>query len=387
MIVPTVNAGQRHSYLDTATNRRNIADAISIADPDEIPLLKLIGSNSAAQVAAVTEINNTKLEWIEDHFRPVTQVQTGATQWTNSTTATQITVVEGAIYEVGQVIKVQGDDELMWVVETPAAETLTVTRGVGGTTPTTHSSTGTIEIVGVAMVEGADPPVGVHIVPTVPYNYTQIFEAGVKFTGTEQEIAKYGYTNAFNYRRTNVQKELYIQLERACFYGKRAIGTATTPRMMGGLDMFITNVNNQGAAALTQKAIEDAIQECFELVGAAFQPNLIICNAWAKRKITSFYAGMVRTERSERTGGTTINRIETEFGMLDVSMNRWCPNNKLYIVRREFLGVGPLGSRSFKYEELAKTGDRRQGHILGEYTLVVKNPDAHVQLTNFSVSS
>jgi hypothetical protein len=387
-VVVTVNAGMRGSYTDATINRRNIADAITIADPDEVPLLKLVGSASAAKVAGVTQINNTKLEWIEDHYRPVKQTQTGSTEWTNSTTATQITVAEGAIYEKGMVIKASDGDELMWVAATPlgGAVQMTVTRGIGATTKTTHSSTCDIEIVGIAMVEGDDPPAGVHIVPVVPYNYTQIFEAGVRLTGTEEEIAKYGYANAYNYRRTNVQRELMIQLERACFVGRRAVGTATTPRLMGGLPVFITADTAMAGAPLTRKALEDKVQASFELVGAAFMPDTILCNAWAKRKITSFYDGQVRTERTDRTGGTTITRIDTEFGPLDVSMNRWCPKDKLYIVRRSFIGVGPLGSRSFKYEELAKTGDRRQGHIFGEYTMVVKNPDAHGSISGFDTT-
>jgi hypothetical protein len=381
----TVNAGIRHSYQDTTINKRLIADAISIADPDDVPLLKMIGSNSAARIAGVDRITNTKLEWIEDHYKPTKQVQTGAVEWTNSTTATSITVAEGAIYEKGQVLMV--DDELMWVTATPAAETLVVVRGFADTTKTTHESTATIELVGIAQLEGADPSVGVHIVPTVPYNYTQIFEAAVQLTGTEEEIAKYGYKDAFNYRRTNVQRELMMQLERTCFHGRKAVGATASARAMGGLAAFITNDTPMSGAALTRKAFEDAIQERFETVGASFMPDTVICNAWAKRKISSFYEGAVRTERSERTGGVIINRIETEFGPLDVTLNRWCPKDKLYIVNRKFIGVGPLGSRSFKYKEMPRTGDRRHGQILGEYTMVVKNPDAHASISGFSTTS
>ncbi len=384
----TVNAGQRSSYTDTTINRPNIADAISIADPDDIPFIKLVGQNSAARVAGLTGIFNTKIEWIEDHLRPLTQVQTGATEWTNSTTTTSITVAEGAIFEKGMVIKDQASDELMYVVSTPTAETLTIARGLGSTTQTTHSSECTIEIVGVAMQEGSDPPDGISIVPSKPYNYTQIFEAAIKLTGTEQAISKYGYKNPFNYRRTNVMRELLIQLEKTCFWGRRAAGdgSTTNPRMMGGLPTFITNTVNV-AGALTRKALEDEIQNRFEAVGAAYMPDTIICNGWVKRKITSFYEGSVRTERSERTGGTLIDRIVTEFGPMDISLNRWCPSSKLYIVRRSFIGVGAMDGRAFQYKELAYDGDRRKGHIFGEYTMVVKNADAHACLYGISVTS
>ncbi len=379
-----ITSGVRSSYTNTDINKRNIADVISICSPEDVPFLKLVGWSSAAALMGEEGIYNTKAEWIEDQLRPTSETLTGATSWTNSTTTTTFTAVDGDLYRKGHVLKV--DDELMWVSGV-SSTTVTVTRGLGGTTPTTHSSEATVEFVGIAQLEGDDPPDGIQITPTVPYNYTQIFEDTVQVTGTELQVKKYGLQNVYNYRREKVMKELPIMLERACFHGGRAVGSATTPRLMGGLDTFVTGIYNASAAVLTRKMFEDQMQDIFEDVGAAHMPKVVICNAWAKRKFSSFYEGSVRTSRDEKRGGVIINTIDTEFGSVDLVLNRWCPSNALYILNTDYIGVGPLGNRTFKHEKLAKTKDAEKGHILGEYTLVVKNAVCHRKIYGFSTTS
>jgi len=72
-----------------------------------------------------------------------------------------------------------------------------------------------------------------------------------------------------------------------------------------------TNTTDLNGATLTQDNLEDSIQAAW---GYGGKPNVIICNAFNKRLISSWYAPFVTTERSERTGGVVINKLETEFG-------------------------------------------------------------------------
>jgi hypothetical protein len=39
--------------------------------------------------------------------------------------------------------------------------------------------------------------------------------------------------------------------------------------------------------------------------------------------------------------------------------------------------VMPLAGRSFHYKALASTGDRESGQLIGEYTLELRNENAH----------
>jgi hypothetical protein len=98
-------------------------------------------------------------------------------------------------------------------------------------------------------------------------------------------------------------------------------------------------------------------------------PDVIICNAYQKRMISSFYAGSIRTERSERMGGHVIDSIETEFGTYDLLMDRRAPRDRLYIAQKE--NVGWITLRPWAVKQLAENGDYTKKEITGEFGFVV----------------
>lgn len=380
MADPTVN-DPKSTYADTGIFVRNIAAFIDIVSPDDVPLLKAIGLNSAQKLLR-GEIHNSKVEWIEDQLKKTSTLLNEALD--SSETGVDVDSGEGVNYFKGLIIRI--DDELMWVVSV-SSDTLTVVREFGGTTGATHDNNAPIEIVGHAQVEGDPPPAARTFDFTQPFNYTQIFEDSIHLTGSQMSMKQYGLDDEYDYQTAKIFKELLIKLERSAVDGGRAAGSATTARATGGLRQFVTlGPAALAGAALTQKHIEDEMQARFEAVGMSYMPNTIICNAWGKRKISSFYAPFVRTERDEKKGGISIMKVETDFGTMDVMLNRWCPTNRLYMVRPEFIGVGPLRGRDFFEERLAKTADAIDGHVVGEYAVIVKNTTGMARITGFSTS-
>lgn len=372
----------RTSYTNTDIDVRNIAPLIDIVSPEEIPLLKLLGMDSGRRLLR-RDITNRKVEWIEDELTPTSATLNEALD--ASETGVDVNTGHGTRFVKGSVIRIE--DELMWV-SSISTDTLTVTRGYAGSTAAAHVTGLTIEIVGHAQVEGDPPPTPRTVLTSEPFNYTQIFEDGIHITGSQLATEMYGITDEYDYQVEKKFKEQLILLERALIDGRRAVGSATTARSMGGLREFVTNgPADLSGAALTRRDLEDALQDVYELVGGAHVADLILCNAWAKRKITGFYEPSVRTERSERTGGSVISVVETEFGNLDVMLNRWVPENRVYLVRKEYIGVGAMKGREFYEERLAKTADAIDGHIIGEYTAVVKNANAHAVIKGFSTTS
>jgi len=143
-----------------------------------------------------------------------------------------------------------------------------------------------------------------------------------------------------------------------------------------------TNVTNANSAALTRKMIEDTMEDCY-LAGGT--PDTIICNSWAKRKITSFYEDLIRTERSEERGGSTITTIVTDFGEIEVLFDKWCPSDRLYLVEPE--KIGWVTYRPFDVYDRASTGDYKLKDVLGEYSFVVVNETAHGYIHTFSTTT
>lgn len=394
-------SGQRTSYSGGAYSvnplipgKRAIADLIDLIDPYEVPMLRYLGISesgaggmSKAQQFRLVNWPSTMVQWLEDDLQPLTTTL-GATLAATNATATVATTLGNANYvRPGDVLLV--DDERL-LINAASSDSVTLTRMYGGTdtsvnTSASHASTTTVRIIGRARDEGDESDSDFTTQIADAYNYTQIFQAEVKVSRTQTKLQNYGMSAEYDMQVLKKYREQLRLLESSIFYGRRYAGSATANngRMFGGLKQFITN--NTAAlsgAPLLQKDLEDRIQAVWEDGG---MPDLLVCGAWAKRKINSWYAPYVRTQRTETTGGMLIEQVETDFGTLNILLDRWCPTNELFILTSEKIGVIPFDE--FFDEPLAKTGDYERGQLVGEYTLVVKNDKAHGFISGFSTTS
>lgn len=380
--------GMRTSYTDTTPQKRVVTDLIQNIDPRDIPLISYLGLDNQSKFRFVN-FPSTKIEWLEDTLSPTSTTVDEALD--GSETGVDVAAGTGQYFQPGTVFKV--DDEKMWV-SSVSTDTLTVIRGWGGSTATTHNSGATAEILFTARLEGDESDDGHTTTLSAPYNYSQIFHKEIKVSGTDEVVSKYGIADEYRYQLAKVMSgggngmgkgragEKMLELERTAFYGERIQGSASVARGMGGFDTFITtNTTDLNGDPLDIKTLEDQIQDCWTGGG---MPDLIVCNGWVKRKISSFYAGSVRTERSERRGGMMITSIETEFGVLDILLDRHCPSEKAYIVQSDM--VGWVSIRPFFEQKLAVTGDYMRGQVVGEYSFVCMNEKAHAIIDNISTT-
>jgi hypothetical protein len=385
-----LNTGARATYTDTLPQVRNVEDLITIVSPRDIPLLKVLCGLAEANGKApkVDTLQNkcisVKYEWLEDSLSPTSDTL-GST--VTDTNGTSWTATDGTKFRKGHVVQV--DSELVWI-SAVSTNTLTVVRAFGGTTGATHANAATLDIVGIAMLEGDDAPTARTTTTSNPYNYTQIFEVPIKVTGTQAAIKQYGIQDEYKYQMGKAFTDATILLERALFQGKRSAnaGSSTAARAMGGLPQFITgNVSSLSSAALTEKDINDLLALIFADVGAAQMPQDIFVNSWLKRKISSFYAANARMERKERVGGVVIDHIQTDFGDIAVHLSLYTPAAQLIAVNLDNVGVGPLQGRGFFEHKLSMTGDYILGEIVGEYTSEVRNDNSHGMLTSVSTTT
>jgi hypothetical protein len=358
-----------------------VTDRILMTDPMSIAGLNALGLHNESKFAFVNDPGRT-YEWLEDTY--LDRSDTAAdVNMTSVTTTTTIAVTTGTKFNIGDVIQI--DDEYMWVSGI-STNTLTVTRDFDGT-QATHASTSTVYIRYNSRLEGA--AVGTNngfTEPSSGYNYSSILQKPINVSRSSALFKRYGIVNVVEREIDKAMDELMMKLNIALYHGARAVGTTSTPRSMGGLGTFITtNPSSASSAALTQKMIEDELQDCWSYGGS---PDLILCGAWARRKISSFFEGYVRTTRDETRGGIIINQITNPIGgqMIDVVVDRHCPTNKLWLLDRRF--VGYITIDPFFYEELGKVGDSAAyGEVVGEYGLVVANEKAHSNVNTFSTTA
>lgn len=381
--------GTRTTYTDTTPQKRSIGDLINFIDWTEAPVLRLLGVNNESKFRLVNW-PRTKVEWLEDTMssRSTTMNDSGGI----SNSDTTMTVTDGSIFKVGDVLKIE--NELVYV-SAVSGNDLTISRSHGGTSAASHADGLTITLSTIARLEGADYTTGHTTTVTAPYNYTQILAEAVKVTGSESVDEKYGIDDTMAYHIAKLiggsngvgtkfkAGKLPILLEQTFFYGYRAAGSATTARAMGGFEQFVTtNVTDKSSAAVTRKDIEDLFETCF-LAGG--MPDTLLCNSWVRRKISAMYEGSIRTERSETRGGARIDTIVTDFGEIEVMFNRWCPTDRLYLIEKEKMGW--ITYRPFSIYDRPSTGDYMVKEVLGEYSFVLTNEKAHGYIKNISTSS
>lgn len=374
-----MSTGMQTTYVGTVPQKRVVSDRILFSDPMEIPLVSALGLNNESKFKFVNAPGKV-YEWLEDAYSGLSTTLNDDTTATSDSTDTTLTVSDGSLFQPGDVIQI--DSEYIWV-SSISTNDLTVTRNYGGT-QATHASTSAVYLRSRARLEGASAANSHYTEPTSGYNYSFIMQKSIEVSRTDSRITRYGIPDIVNYEIDKKMDELKIDLSRKPYYGQRKAGSATTPRDAGGLGTFITtNVTTCSSAALTLKNIEDSVQNAWAYGG---NPSLLVCNAWPKRKIASFFEGNVRTERSEKLGGVEITKIQTAMGpTLDILVDRWCPTNMIYILDPD--KVGFITIDEFFYEDLAKTKDTAgYGQIVGEYGFVVANEKHHAIISGFSTS-
>ncbi len=368
------------TYVNTAENKRVITDYIALLDPSDAPFIEAIGGLDGAASKFRFTNQGTLVEWIEDTLAPLTGVFALTATANSATNVTSLKVADGNMVQPGHILLT--GTELLWV-SANSSGVLTVTRSLGDSTMVTLATNASFSIVGMARLEGADSdPIGYTDLSTNS-NYTQIFHKEIKQTGTAPYQDRWGMTDQMQYESAKSIPEMMRLIERTLQYGKRAAGSTTTPRMMGGYQEFITTNKASGAnmsvSSLIPGIIEDAVELIYNAGGAG--DFLAIVNPATYQKIKNAYdsSSYVRYAPEQNRFGTLVDRIVTPFGDVSFVIDRWQLSNLIPILKLD--NVGMLTLRPWQVEDLAKTGDAEKKQLVGEYTFCLKLEKSHALLT------
>lgn len=377
--------GARYSYTDSGVNMRSIADAVYMIDWTEAPLLNILGFGPEnVRKFDLVNFPSTKIEWIEDTMSPYTATVNEALD--SSETGVDVATDQGAYFRQGDIVAV--DSEYM-LVTSVSGDTLTVTRGFGGTTAASHSDQATLTLLTRAMPEGANATTGHTTTTTQPYNYSQIISEAAQATKTALAIKKYGVTDEMDYQVGKLfanggqAGKLAQFLQRTFYYGKRVQRTASAYGTMGGFGVFVTtNVTNLSSASLQRSDIHTKIRQIRDAGGMCTH---LITGSWGLEKINGMYEGMIRTTRDETRGGSEITMVKTPHGEVEVVYDWMCPAGYMYFVNQEKCGWLPV--RAFEAGKIAEQGDYFLTDVVGEYTFALANEESHGLIYGFSTSS
>jgi hypothetical protein len=245
--------------------------------------------------------------------------------------------------------------------------------------------------------------------PSRVLNITQIFGKDVLVSETQQAVSPYGFADTFLYEIMKGTREVMRNIEKRVFSpsdasaaGEATSATAQTGRVMRSLDDFLdTNEwhadkdtigggdSTASAACLPEARFNKALELIYTAGG---NPGFCFASPAYKRMISG-YAGAISAGTSaatvqlfatERQIVRSINSYLSDFGLLNIVLDRWAPQSAItsaadesdmagtiYFLELPRVQIGFL--RPLRFRRLSADGDRVRGQVVGELTLRVLN--------------
>jgi hypothetical protein len=254
-----------------------------------------------------------------------------------------------------------------------------------------------------AQLEGDDTTASAVTATVRVANRLQIMKRSFTISESEEEIVKAGRDSEIGYQTMLSGRRLKMDLETTILLNQASNAeSGTTPRRMGGLLAWLsTNVSrgttggsggysgsdvvaatNGLTRTFTETLLKNVIKSAWDAGG---NPNTIImCSA--HKQLASAFTGIATQYQEAKGKVATIvaaaDRYVSDYGTLTLVPDRYNSTRDVEVIDNSMLQL--LWLRKFKRVELARTGDARKFHIIGEVTLKVNNEAAHGVVADLS---
>lgn len=178
-----------------------------------------------------------------------------------------------------------------------------------------------------------------------------------------------------------------IEINRVYYVVSKLAGSFKVAATPGGTAIVIGTATVQyilaSATTTANTDVEDFLQKVYDNGGLTeSSTGTLIVNSRQKRAISAAYASAYGkfVESSRTVGGVSVDTIVTDFGVLNIMLNRFVPQDAIIVASLEqmtpvFLEVP--GKGHFFAEPLAKTGASDEVQLYGEVGLAFGNEKAH----------
>ncbi|WIA99741.1 DUF5309 family protein [Curtobacterium sp. MCBA15_012] len=180
-----------------------------------------------------------------------------------------------------------------------------------------------------------------------------------------------------------------ISRNRVYFVVGKASGSFKVAATKGGQPITVgtatVSLYKLDGDAPTKSAYDDVFQLAYDNGGIAEgETATIMVGSSQKRNISNAYAANANNLVADRNvGGVNFQTLETDFGRMNIMLNRWVPADALVVLSMEQLTPRFLeipGKGHFFQEDLAKIGASDRVQLYGEIGLEYGNEKAHAVL-------
>ena len=182
------------------------------------------------------------------------------------------------------------------------------------------------------------------------HNVVQIFHEAVEVSYTKQaavgqmdsQVLTPGASNVMNelaWQSAAVLKQIARDIEYVFINGTFAepANNNTARKTRGLLEAIATNVSDLAGATLTRTLFEDLLQDVWDNGGIAEgDTRVVMVNSTLKRDLTKLYVTDGGYQPRDRNiGGANVMQIETDFGLLNIMLDRYMPVDEIAVISME----------------------------------------------------
>lgn len=254
-----------------------------------------------------------------------------------------------------------------------------------------------------AQLEGDDTTAAAVTATVRVANRTQILKKSFTITETQEVVDKAGRDSEVGYQTMLNSRRIKMDLESIILKNQASNAeSGATPRRMGGLLSWVSSNVSRGSGGssggysgsdtvaatngtqrtLTETLFKAVIKSAWDGGG---NPALAVCSSTHKQTVSGFTGIATQYQQANGKVATIVaaaDRYVSDYGTLTVVPDRFNSARDLEVLDASMLSL--LWLRKFKRVELAKTGDARKFHIIGEVTLKVHNESAHGTLNDLT---
>lgn len=240
-----------------------------------------------------------------------------------------------------------------------------------------------------------DETATVAITPTVRVgNRTQILKKSFFISNTQEAVDKAGRDSEIGYQTMLFGKRIKMDLESTICLNTASIAeSGATTRKLGGFPTWITTNDSRTGTeggyvspnttvavdgtqrAFTETLLQAVIKLCYD---SGSNANMVVVGSFNKQVASGFSGIATQFQAASGKVATIVgaaDRYVSDFGTFNIVPDRYSRSRDALVLDTSMASL--LWLRKFKREELAKTGDARKFHIVGEVTLKVHNQAAH----------
>ena len=356
----------------------DFASAILQINPTGTALMLALSSGMGKEGA-----NDTIFHWFEDSH------QAGRAATVSGGTTTTVVVSDGSQYVPNQILLVEETGEIMMATAI-VGDSLTVIRGMGGSTVTSINGTMHVQSIGNAHEEASPMPTAITQQGSPRFNYTQIFRNAWAISGTAKAV-KYNSGSRLAKNKRDCALFHAEDMERSMVWGRKDIRTVNNKpfRMTDGI---VAQVEQYGgivesvtdgttAGNYSRLLFDDFIQRVFS-TNVKGQPNERLAiggNNWlAGLSQMAWLDGTYQISQGESVLGIKVTSITNAFGTLKVMTHPLMNENPTF--QQDLYVLHPGGIKRRVLRETFEEGYDENGK-----RIQAKDADEGVMTTEFGV--